>query len=206
LGDQVTYAAEGSILVSGSAVQWLRDGLEIIGSAAEIEPLARSVADSGDVVIVPALTGLGAPDWDPSARGLIVGITRGTTRAHIARATLEAIAYQVADVLDAMSRDSGIALPELRVDGGAATNDLLLQLQADFLGAPVVRSAVQETTALGAAYLAGLGAGAWSDVSQISAQWRSSGTFEPTISSDERESRRARWRDAVQRSKGWASG
>ena len=204
LGDQVIYAAEGSILVSGSAVQWLRDGLRIIDSSSDVEGLARSVADSGDVVFVPALTGLGAPDWDSSARGLIIGLTRGASRAHVARATLEAIAFQVADVLDAMQRDSGIELPELRVDGGASVNDLLLQMQADLLGVPVVRSAVGETTALGAAYLAGLGAGIWTDEAEISDQWRSNGTFEPSISVDERDSRRCRWRNAVERSRGWA--
>ena len=204
LGETVTYAAEGSIMVSGSAVQWLRDGLGIIDSSSDIEPLARSAPEGGDVVFVPALAGLGAPDWDSSARGLIVGLTRGATRAHIARATLEAIAFQVADVLEAMRKDSGLEMPELRVDGGASANDLLLQIQADFLGIPVVRSAVQETTALGAACLAGLGAGVWSDTAQISDQWRSNGTFEPAISTNERESRRSRWRDAVQRSRGWA--
>jgi glycerol kinase len=205
LGEDVTYASEGSILVSGSAVQWLRDGLQIIESSSEIESLARSVPDSGDVVFVPALAGLGAPDWDASARGLLVGLTRGTSRAHIARATLEAIAFQVTDVLDAMSKDTGVVLPELRVDGGASANDLLLQMQADFLGVPVVRSAIQETTALGAAYLAGLGGGVWSDQSQISGQWQSSGTFEPSISADERESRKERWRSAVSRAMGWAA-
>jgi glycerol kinase len=205
LGEEVTYASEGSILVSGSAVQWLRDGLQIIETSAEIEQLARSVDDSGDVVFVPALAGLGAPDWDASARGLLVGMTRGTTRAHIARATLEAIAFQVADVLDAMAGDTGVDLPELRVDGGASANDLLLQMQADFLGVPVVRSAVQETTALGAGYLAGLGSGVWSDQSQISQQWQSSGTFEPRISADERESRKYRRRAAVARSMHWVN-
>jgi glycerol kinase len=205
LGEEVTYASEGSILVSGSAVQWLRDGLQVIESSAEIEQLARSVPDSGDIVFVPALAGLGAPDWDASARGLVVGLTRGTTRAHIARATLEAIAFQVTDVLDAMCKDTGVDLPELRVDGGASANNLLLQIQADFLGAPVVRSAVQETTALGAAYLAGLASGVWSDQSQISAQWQSSGTFEPSISVDEREYRKERWRAAVSRSLRWAT-
>ena len=205
LGDSVTYASEGSILVSGSAVQWLRDGLQIIDSSVEIEPLARSVPDSGGVVFVPALAGLGAPDWDASARGLLIGLTRGTTRAHIGRATLEAIAFQVADVLDAMSKDSGVALPELRVDGGASSNGLLLQIQADFLGVPVVRSAIQETTALGAAYLAGLGSGVWSGLSEISGQWQSSGSFQPLISADERESRKERWREAVGRSMRWST-
>jgi glycerol kinase len=204
LGDQATYALEGSVLVSGSAVQWLRDELGIIGSAAEIEPLARSVPDSGGVVFVPALTGLGAPDWDDAARGTILGITRGTTKAHIARATLEAIAFQVTDVLRAMGGDAGSPVTELKVDGGAARNDLLLQLQAEFLGVPVVRSAVQETTALGAAYLAGLGVGYWSDTDVINRMWKSDGRFEPSLSADERESRIATWRRAVDRSRGWA--
>jgi glycerol kinase len=204
LGDQATYALEGSVLVSGSAVQWLREGLGIIGSAAEIEPLARSVPDSGGVVFVPAMTGLGAPDWDDAARGTILGIARGTTRAHIARATLEAIAFQVTDVLRAMGGDAGSPVTELKVDGGAARNDLLLQLQAEFLGVPVVRSAVQETTALGAAYLAGLGVGYWSDTDVINRMWKSDGRFEPALSADERESRIATWRHAVDRSRGWA--
>jgi glycerol kinase len=204
LGDQATYALEGSVLVSGSAVQWLRDELGIIGSAAEIEPLARSVPDSGGVVFVPAMTGLGAPDWDDAARGTILGITRGTTKAHIARATLEAIAFQVADVLRAMGSDAGSPVTELKVDGGAARNDLLLQLQADLLGVPVVRSAVHETTALGAAYLAGLGTGFWSDTDAIKRMWKSDGRFEPSISDDERDARVANWRRAVDRSRGWA--
>jgi glycerol kinase len=203
--DQATYALEGSVLVSGSAVQWLRDELGIIQTAAEVESLARSVPDSGGVVFVPALTGLGAPDWDDAARGTILGITRGTTRAHIARATLEAIAMQVADVLRAMVSDAGSPVTELKVDGGAAGNDLLLQLQADLLGVPVVRSAIQETTALGAAYLAGLGIGYWADESELSQMWQSNGQFAPAISDDERESRIAIWRRAVERSRGWAN-
>jgi glycerol kinase len=203
LGDQASYALEGSVLVSGSAVQWLRDELGIIGSAAEIEALARSVPDSSGVVFVPAMAGLGAPDWDDAARGTILGITRGTTKAHIARATLEAIAFQVADVLRAMGSDAGSPVSELKVDGGAARNDLLLQLQADFLGVPVVRSAVQETTALGAAYLAGLGVGYWPDTDMIKGMWRSDGRFEPSISDDERASRIATWRRAIDRSRGW---
>jgi glycerol kinase len=203
--DQATYALEGSVLVSGSAVQWLRDELGIIQTAADVESLARSVPDSGGVVFVPALTGLGAPDWDDAARGTILGITRGTTRAHIARATLEAIAMQVADVLRAMVSDAGSPVTELKVDGGAAGNDLLLQLQADLLGVPVVRSAIQETTALGAAYLAGLGIGYWADESELSQMWQSNGQFAPAISDDERESRIAIWRRAVERSRGWAN-
>jgi glycerol kinase len=204
-GGKATYALEGSVLVSGSAVQWLRDELGIIRTAADVEPLARSVPDSGGVVFVPALTGLGAPDWDDAARGTIIGITRGTTKAHIARATLEAIAMQVADVLRAMASDAGSPATELKVDGGAAGNDLLMQLQADLLGVPVVRSAIQETTALGAAYLAGLGIGFWADESELSRMWQSDGRFEAAISADERESRIAIWRRAVERSRGWAS-
>lgn len=204
LGGQATYALEGSVLVSGSAVQWLRDELGIISSAAEIEALARSVPDAGGVVFVPALTGLGAPDWDDAARGLIIGITRGTNRAHIARATLEAIAFQIADVLRAMASDARIPISELKVDGGASQNDLLLQMQADLLGVPVVRSAVQETTALGAAYLAGLGIGMWRDTSEIARLWTVDRRFEPEISADERNSRLVEWRRAVDRSLGWA--
>jgi glycerol kinase len=204
-GGNETYALEGSVLVSGSVVQWLRDELGIIRTAADVEPLARSVPDSGGVVFVPALTGLGAPDWDDAARGTIIGITRGTTKAHIARATLEAIAMQVADVLRAMASDAGSPATELKVDGGAAGNDLLMQLQADLLGVPVVRSAIQETTALGAAYLAGLGIGFWADESELSRMWQSDGRFEAAISADERESRIAIWRRAVERSRGWAS-
>jgi glycerol kinase len=204
-GGQATFALEGSVLVSGSAVQWLRDELGIIETAAGVEPLARSVPDSGGVVFVPALTGLGAPDWDDAARGMIIGITRGTTRAHIARATLEAIAMQVADVLRAMASCAGAPVTELKVDGGAAGNDLLMQLQADVLGVPVVRSAVQETTALGAAYLAGLGIGFWADESELSHMWQSNGRFEPAISADQRESQFAVWRHAVDRARGWAN-
>ena len=202
--DKTTYALEGSVLVSGSAVQWLRDELGIIETASDVESLARSVPSAGGVVFVPALTGLGAPDWDDAARGTIIGITRGTTRAHIARATLEAIAFQVADVLRAMVSDAGSPVTELKVDGGAAGNDLLLQLQADLLGVPVVRSAIQETTALGAAYLAGLGIGYWTDETELSRMWQSNGRFEPAISEDERRSRVAIWRRAVERSRGWA--
>jgi glycerol kinase len=161
LGEGLVYALEGSIFVTGAAVQWLRDGLGLIDSAAEIEGLARTVEDSGDVVFVPALTGMGAPHWDPRARGAIVGITRGTTRAHLARATLEAIAFEVRDVVDVMVGEAGLEVPELSADGGASANDLLLQLQADQLGVPVRRPVVTETTALGAAFLAGLGSGVW---------------------------------------------
>ena len=204
LDDQPVYALEGAVLVSGSAVQWLRDELGIIASAPDVEDLARSVPDSGGVVFVPALTGLGAPDWDHSARGTILGITRGTTKAHIARATIEAIAFQVADVLRAMGSDAGSPVTELKVDGGAASNELLLQFQANLVGVPVIRSAVQETTALGAAYLAGLGIGFWSGLAELRQMWRSDGQFEPEMSADERESRIATWRRGVDRSREWA--
>src|SRR6185295_13227815 len=163
IGGATDYALEGSVFVGGAVVQWLRDGLGLIRSSAEVEALAASVPDAGGVVLVPAFTGLGAPHWDPYARGTLVGITRGTTAAHIARAALEGIAYQVVDVLAAMEADSGVPITELRVDGGATANNLLMQLQADLAGVPVVRPRVQETTALGAAYLAGLAVGVWKD-------------------------------------------
>lgn len=205
LGDQPTeYALEGSVFVTGSAVQWLRDGLGIIRTAPDVEALAASVDDTDGVVLVPAYTGLGAPHWDPYARGTIVGITRGTTAAHIARATLEGIAFQVADVLSAMKKDAGIELQELRVDGGAAANDLLMQIQADLLQAPIVRPSVTETTALGAATLAGLAVGYWGSQDELDAQWQLDRRFEPEISADEAEARHARWRRALDRSRGWA--
>lgn len=204
LGDQPTeYALEGSVFVGGAAVQWLRDGLEIISSAPDVEALARSVEDTDGVYLVPAFTGLGAPHWDPHARGTIVGITRGTTAAHIARATLEGIAFQVADVLTAMEKDAGIDVQELRVDGGAAANNLLMQLQADLLQAPTVRPAVTETTALGAAYLAGLAVGYWEDADEISAQWELDARFEPQIEPAASEMRRGQWLRALERSRGW---
>jgi glycerol kinase len=205
IGGRLQYALEGSIFVTGAAVQWLRDGLQLFDDASEVEALARSVDSTDGVYLVPAFVGLGAPHWDPFARGLIAGITRGTTRAHIARATLEAIAFQTRDVLDAMERESGITLRELRVDGGAARNDLLMQLQADLIGRPVVRSAIAETTALGAAYLAGLGTGVWKGLDDIAGRWRADRTFEPAIKASEREERYERWRRAVERAKGWAA-
>src|SRR5919204_609212 len=165
------YALEGSVFIGGAVVQWIRDGLQLVRSAAEIEPLASRVSDNGGVYLVPAFAGLGAPHWDPYARGTIVGITRGTTSGHIARAALESIAFQVADLLDAMAADAGIPLAELRVDGGAAGNNTLLQFQADLLGVPVVRPAVTETTALGAAYLAGLAVGYWPSPDAITGPW-----------------------------------
>jgi len=197
------YALEGSVFIGGAVVQWIRDGLGLVRSAPEIEALASSVADNGGVYLVPAFAGLGAPHWDPYARGTIVGITRGTTSAHIARAALESIAYQVADLLDAMAADSGIALQELRVDGGAATNDMLMQTQADLLGVPVVRPAVTETTALGAAYLAGLAVGYWPSVDAISGQWKVDRRFEPRMPRAAAQALRARWTVALGRSKGW---
>ncbi|HEX2530434.1 MAG TPA: FGGY-family carbohydrate kinase, partial [Burkholderiaceae bacterium] len=193
-----------SVFMAGATVQWLRDGLGIIQESLQIEALAGSVPDAGGVVFVPAFTGLGAPYWDAYARGTIVGITRGTTKAHIARAALDSIAYQSADVLEAMEKDSAIRLMELRVDGGAARNDLLMQVQADVLGVPVVRPAVTETTALGAAYLAGLAVGFWTSHEEIAAQWRVERRFEPEMPADERAHRRAVWRRAVERARGWS--
>ncbi|MFM8497778.1 MAG: glycerol kinase GlpK [Planctomycetia bacterium] len=198
------YMLEGSVFVAGSLVGWLRDGLGIIRQAADVEPLAHSVADTGGVMLVPALTGLGAPYWDPHARGLIVGLTRGTTAAHIARAALEAIALSVADVVTAMERDAGAALPRLRVDGGAAANDLLMQMQADVLGRPVDRPAMLETTALGAALLAGISAGFFTDSAAVAAARRVDRVFEPQIDDAPRRSMLARWNDAVDRSRDWA--
>jgi glycerol kinase len=197
------YALEGSIFVTGAAIKWLRDSLGLIRTSAEVEPLAASVPDTNGVVFVPAFTGLGTPHWDGYARGAIVGLTLGATSAHIARAALESIALQSADVLDAMRRDSGLALSELRVDGGASVNDLLMQIQADVAGIPVVRARTAETTALGAAYLAGLAVGFWS-ADTIDAQWEADRTFEPRISADEREAKIALWHRAVERAKGWA--
>jgi glycerol kinase len=196
----LSYALEGAIFVTGSAVQWLRDGLGIIESAGQTQELAESVPDSGGVVFVPALTGLGAPDWDPYARGLIIGITRGTTRAHIARATLEAIAFQVRDVVDLMAREGGVDLTSLAVDGGAAANDLLCQIQADQVRIPVDRSAELQTTGLGAAFLAGLGTGVWSAESELASVRRSDRVFTPGADG---EAAHQRWRRAVERAKGW---
>jgi glycerol kinase len=203
-GAPATYALEGSVFSAGSAVQWLRDGLGIIERSEDVQALAASVPDSDGVVLVPAFTGLGAPHWDPNARGTIVGLTRGTTRAHIARATLESIALQVADVLEAMGADAGAPVAALRVDGGAASNDLLLQLQADLLGVPVERPVVAETTALGVAYLAGLAVGFWSGLGEIEANWALDRRFEPSMSADRRRSMLDTWRRAVERSLGWA--
>jgi glycerol kinase len=200
----LAYCLEGSVFMAGATVQWLRDGLQIIQSAAEVESLAAQVEDTGDVYLVPAFAGLGTPDWDAHARGTLLGMTRGTTRAHIARAALEAIALQSADVFAAMARDAGIALTELRVDGGASRNNLLMQMQADFLGVPVVRPQVTETTALGAAYLAGLATGFWRDADEIARQWKVDRRFHPRLAEPARQAKLTRWRDAVERAKGWA--
>jgi glycerol kinase len=197
------YAREGSVFIGGAVVQWIRDGLGLIRTAGEVETLASSVADNGGVYLVPAFAGLGAPHWDPYARGALVGITRGVSAGHIARAALESIAYQVADLLDAMSSDAGIPLAELRVDGGAATNNMLMQFQADLLGVPVVRPAVTETTALGAAYLAGIAVGYWKSIDEVSGQWKVDRRFEPAMSRAAAATLRARWNDALGRSKGW---
>ena len=202
--DPATYALEGSVFSAGSAVQWLRDGLGLIDRSEDVEELAASVPDSDGVFVVPAFTGLGAPYWDPDARGTIVGLTRGTTRAHLARATLDSIALQVADVLEAMAADAGAGIAALRVDGGAAANDLLLQLQADLLGVPVERPVVAETTALGAAYLAGLAIGYWRDGAEIASNWALDRRFEPSMSEDRRRSMLDAWHRAVERSCGWA--
>ncbi len=197
------YALEGSVFIAGAVVQWLRDELGFFASSREIEKLAASVLDSGGVFLVPAFTGLGAPYWDPHARGAIVGLTRGTSKAHIARAALESIAYQSAEVLEAMQTDSGERLAELRVDGGASANDLLMQFQADLLGVPVVRPKVLETTALGAAYLAGLTVNLWGSREQLASHWQADKRFEPRMERSEAEARMARWREAVQRSLRW---
>ncbi|MBW3633143.1 MAG: glycerol kinase GlpK [Chloroflexi bacterium] len=200
----VDYALEGAVFICGAAVEWLRDGLGIIDAAADVEALATSVPDSGGVTVVPALTGLGAPHWDASARGTILGLTRGSTAGHIARATLEAIAFQTRDVTAAMSADSGIPLTSLRVDGGAARNDLLMQIQADILGVPVVRPANVETTAVGAAFLAGLGEGLWPSRTSVAGHWVVDRVFEPEINTEMREARYAVWRRAIDRSLNWA--
>lgn len=202
-GDQVTYALEGSVFIAGAVIQWLRDELGLIADAAESGPLAASVPDSNGVYLVPAFVGLGAPHWDPHARGAIVGLTRGANRAHIVRAALEAIAFQTRDVIQAVEADAGVSLSELRVDGGAAANDTLLQIQADILGRDVVRPAVLETTALGAAYLAGLAVGFWKDTEDLSRHWRQDRRFHPQMTEERREELYAGWRKAVERAKRW---
>jgi len=202
-GDTLDYALEGSVFIAGAVVQWLRDGLQIIRSASDVEPLAASVEDSGGVYFVPAFAGLGAPHWDAYARGSVFGLTRGTTGGHLARAALESIAFQSADVLDAMQKDAGITLSELRVDGGATANDLLMQFQADVLGVPVVRPKVLETTALGAAYLAGLAVGYWKSDADVTSNWRVDRRFEPAMSRERVAEMRRGWQKAVERAKGW---
>ncbi|MGE3309478.1 MAG: glycerol kinase GlpK [Limisphaerales bacterium] len=203
LGSETEFALEGSIFIGGAVVQWLRDGLGIIKTSQEIEALAASVPDSGGVYVVPAFAGLGAPHWDQYARGTITGLTRGSHSGHIARAALEGIAFQVADVLQVMRDDSGVAMDQLRVDGGASANNLLLQFQADILQVPVVRPRVTETTALGAAYLAGLATGFWKSRSDVQRAWQVDRTFEPRMSRDEAAHRHQRWRRALDRSRNW---
>jgi glycerol kinase len=199
------YALEGSVFIAGAAIQWLRDGLRVIATSAESEEVAASVPDTGGVYFVPAFVGLGAPHWDMYARGTILGLTRGTTRAHLVRAALESIAYQTREVLDAAASDAGLALTELRVDGGATANDLLMQFQADMLGVPVVRPVVKETTALGAAYLAGLAVGYWTGREEIEANWAADRRFLPGMDGTRREELYASWRRAVSRAAGWAA-
>jgi glycerol kinase len=202
LGDRaIEYAVEGSVFIAGAVVQWLRDGLGIIKKSSEVEALASQVPDSGGVYLVPAFAGLGAPHWDQYARGLMCGITRGTTKAHIARAALEGIAYQVTDILHAMQADAEVKLKELRVDGGASNNNLMMQFQADLLGVPVVRPVVTETTALGAAYLAGLGVGFWKNQSEIATQWQTEHRFEPSLKASQRKALLEGWKQALERAK-----
>jgi glycerol kinase len=203
LGGQATYALEGSIFIAGAVVQWLRDGLGLIQSSSEIEALAQTVPDNGGVYLVPAFAGLGAPHWDQFARGTITGLTRGTTAGHLARAALESIAYQTADVLAAMEADAGMAIAELRVDGGATVDDTLMQFQADILGVPLVRPKVWETTALGAAYLAGLATGFWRDTEELQTQWQRQRTFQPGMDKARVAELQRGWRKAVERAKGW---
>ena len=203
LGNHTEFALEGSIFIAGAVVQWLRDGLGIIRTSSEVESLAATVPDNGGVYLVPAFSGLGAPHWDAYARGLVAGITRGTTGGHLARAALEGIAYQVHDVLDAMQRDAGLRLKELRVDGGACANNLLMQFQADILGVPVVRPKVSETTALGAAYLAGLAVGYWKDRKEIATQWQADRRFQSTFKPARRKALLTDWSRALERSQHW---
>jgi glycerol kinase len=201
---QTTYCLVGAVFVAGAAVQWLRDGLGMIGQASEIEELALRVPDTGGVYFVPAFVGLGAPWWNPAARGAIVGLTRGTGREHIARAALESIAWQTLDVLQAMERDSGVALSQLQVDGGASRNNLLMQFQADVLQTPVRRPVLAETTAVGAAALAGLASGVWSNAGQFAQQWQLDREFRPQMGVGERDERQQRWHQAVSRSLDWS--
>ena len=203
IGDRTEYALEGSVFIAGAVVQWLRDGLGIIRTSSDVEALARSVPDNGGVYFVPAFTGLGAPHWDPYARGTITGLTRGATAGHIARAALESIAFQTADLIQAMEADAALHLTELRVDGGATANNLLMQFQADLLGVPAVRPRIAETTALGAAYLAGLAVGFWADQEEISTQWQVDRRFEPAMELDLAEKLLRQWRRALERAAGW---
>jgi glycerol kinase len=203
IGGDVTYCLEGSVFVAGAVVQWLRDGLGIIASSSEVERLAATVPDSDGVYLVPAFVGLGAPYWDPYARGAILGLTRNTKAAHVARAAVESMAYQTRDVLDAMQRDASLALAHLKVDGGAAANDALLQFQADLLGVPVRRPVVAETTALGAAYLAGLAVGYWKDAADVGRNWALDREFTPAMPPADRDQRYRRWQKAVERSRDW---
>jgi glycerol kinase len=205
VGNKVTYALEGSVFVTGAAVQWLRDELKLISTAAESEAVANSVSDNGGVYIVPAFVGLGAPYWDMYARGMIIGITRGTNKGHIVRATLEAIAYQVRDVVEVMSTESNVKIPSLRVDGGGTGNSLLMQFQADILGIPIELTAIPDTTALGAGYLAGLAVGVWQDMDEIARKHFTSRIFEPMMSTDRRERLYHDWQRAVERSRNWAT-
>ena len=199
IGNTVNYALEGSIFVAGSVVQWLRDGLGIIKSSSEVEALAAQVPDNGGVHFVPALTGLGAPYWDPYAKGTITGITRGTTAAHIARAALEGIAFQTMDIVAAMGKDAGVPLKELKVDGGASRDNLLMQFQADVIGADVIRPQVTETTALGAAYLAGIAVGFWDGIADVKKQWKAERIFKPSASQESVAAAKAGWADAIAR-------
>lgn len=204
INGKVTYCLEGSVFIGGAAVQWLRDGLKLLKNSSDVEKLASTVSDSGGVYFVPAMVGLGAPHWDPYARGLIIGIDRGTTSGHLARATVESMAYQSRDVITAMEADSGVKLKRLRVDGGAVVNDELMQFQSDILGKPVQRPVVSETTALGAAYLAGLSAGVWKSTAELSKNWSVDEEFSPQLTARQRKSRIAQWERAVERSKNWS--
>lgn len=203
IGGETVYALEGSIFIAGAVVQWLRDGLGLIKTSSDIEKLAETVEDNGGVYLVPAFTGLGAPHWDPFARGTMLGLTRGTNAGHLARAALEGIAFQTMDVLKAMQADSGIDITELRVDGGAAANDLLMQFQADILGVPLIRPGILETTALGAAYLAGLAVGFWQGVDEIKGQWQVKQTFQPNMAGEQVEELTSGWQRALGRAKNW---
>ena len=205
IGDKTTYALEGSVFIAGAAVQWLRDGLKMIKTSGEVQQLAAQVSDTDGVVVVPAFSGLGAPYWNPYARGTIFGISRGTTDAHIALATLHSIAYQTHDVLKAMENDAGLPIQELRVDGGATVNDLLMQFQSDILAVHVVRPSIVETTALGAAYLAGLAVGFWSNIEEISMQWKEERKFIPNMDKKHKDDLLAEWQRAIKATLAWSN-